>query len=89
MELRQEILLNVLLFIPLGVLIGLQYRLRPMQVFLIGVFFSAMIETTQLITCRGLFEWDDILHNGLGALVGCGIGRRLHLLHGTLFEEEY
>ena len=28
------------------------------------------IETSQLITMRGLFEWDDMIHNGLGCMVG-------------------
>lgn len=31
---------------------------------------SAVIETGQLVLCRGLFEWDDILHNGLGCMAG-------------------
>lgn len=32
---------------------------------------EAIIEVCQLIFMRGLFEWDDILHNGLGCMVGC------------------
>ena len=35
-----------------------------------GVLISATIETSQLITMRGLFEWDDMIHNGLGCMVG-------------------
>ncbi len=27
---------------------------------------SATIELSQLIFMRGLFEWDDMIHNGLG-----------------------
>ena len=32
---------------------------------------SAVIETSQLVFMRGLFEWDDMIHNGLGCMVGC------------------
>lgn len=36
-----------------------------------GVLISAVIETSQLVFMRGLFEWDDMIHNGLGCMVGC------------------
>ena len=32
---------------------------------------SATIELSQLIFMRGLFEWDDMIHNGLGCMAGC------------------
>ena len=35
-----------------------------------GALISTTIETSQLITMRGLFEWDDMIHNGLGCMVG-------------------
>lgn len=38
-----------------------------------GVLVSAVIETSQLITMRGLFEWDDMIHNGLGCMAGAVI----------------
>ncbi|MFR5484739.1 MAG: VanZ family protein [Blautia massiliensis (ex Durand et al. 2017)] len=31
---------------------------------------SFVIELLQLITCRGLFEFDDIIHNGFGCMMG-------------------
>lgn len=73
-SLFEEILLNVVLFVPLGALIELLYKSNSGKVFLIGFVFSAFIETTQFITCRGLFEWDDMIHNGLGCLLGYGLG---------------
>ncbi len=76
-ELLGEILLNVVLFVPVGVFVTLLYKFRPLKMFLIGFLFSAAIELTQLILCRGLFEWDDMLHNGLGSLLGCLLGRIL------------
>ncbi len=71
----EEILLNVVLFAPLGVLIKLLYKSNLGKMFLIGFILSAFIEIMQFITCRGLFEWDDMIHNGLGCLLGYGIGR--------------
>ncbi len=38
---------------------------------LAGVLISATIELLQLILCRGLFEFDDIIHNSIGCMVGC------------------
>ena len=32
---------------------------------------SATIEVSQLVFMRGLFEWDDMIHNGLGCVIGC------------------
>ena len=34
---------------------------------------SLIIELTQLMSRRGLFEFDDVIHNTLGALLGCGL----------------
>ena len=35
-----------------------------------AVLFSASIEIIQLVTKCGLFEFDDIFHNTLGAVAG-------------------
>ena len=32
---------------------------------------SAVIEVSQLVFMRGLFEWDDMIHNRIGCMVGC------------------
>ena len=32
--------------------------------------YSLMIELAQLISCRGLFEFDDVIHNALGTALG-------------------
>ena len=68
-----ENLLNMILLLPVGILLPmiLDSRLRPSMVFLIGVLISAAIELSQLIFQRGLFEWDDMIHNGLGCMLGC------------------
>ena len=32
--------------------------------------YSLMIELAQLVSFRGLFEFDDVIHNALGTAVG-------------------
>ena len=46
--------------------------------------FSIAIELLQLLTARGLMEFDDVLHNMIGALIGVGImmvARRMACKH--------
>lgn len=66
-SLRHEILLNVVMFIPVG-LLGGKWRTVGM-----AAIFSAVIELSQLISRRGLFEFDDIIHNALGAAIGVAV----------------
>lgn len=42
-----------------------------------GVMISAGIEVSQLLFMRGLFEWDDMIHNGLGCMLGCMITQKM------------
>ena len=74
---RGQILTNVIMFVPVGVLVGWNWRWR-------GLWFAAglsvFIEVLQLITARGLCEFDDVIHNMVGAAIGVGIvmiGRKL------------
>ena len=67
-HLLRQMAANVLVFIPLGALL---HRLVGWKAVLIGTACSALIEVLQLITRRGVFEFDDILHNALGLLIGC------------------
>ncbi len=64
-----QILLNILLFAPLGTLLALGGR-RKRRIVLAGALLSAAVETAQLVFRLGLFEWDDMIHNTLGALLG-------------------
>ncbi|MEA5015875.1 MAG: VanZ family protein [Candidatus Limiplasma sp.] len=104
-SLLKEILLNILLYIPLGYLLPFTwpslagkrqralvpsgwlrraFRLLagiPWKVALIGMLASVLTEVTQLVFHLGLFEFDDILNNTLGCMIGLGmywllIGRR-------------
>lgn len=69
----QEVLLNILLLMPYGILmpvvIGQRKNCGWITV-LSGFLISETIEGLQLILKRGLFEWDDMFHNTLGAAAG-------------------
>ncbi|MFR8903988.1 MAG: VanZ family protein [Blautia wexlerae] len=83
--LLQENLLNILLLFPAGILLpGLTGRkLKWWMGLLVGIAVSSAIEISQLLLCRGLFEFDDIIHNSLGCMLGSLLGNRmLRLVHG-------
>lgn len=58
---------NVLLFMPFGFL----FPSKDIRFALIGgVIFSIFIEAVQYFACLGLCEFDDVICNGLGSLLG-------------------
>ncbi|MBQ6961290.1 MAG: VanZ family protein [Clostridia bacterium] len=69
-----QILANIAMFTPFGFLFSaIADSRRPrgfVCVFLGGTAFSLLIETTQYVTMRGCFEFDDVCSNTLGALIG-------------------
>lgn len=68
-DLGNEILANMALFVPFGFMLSTVF---PKQRFIIptAIVFSLTIETLQLVLMRGLFEWDDVISNTIGAAVG-------------------
>ncbi len=71
--LLEEIVLNMILLLPAGMLLPFVFdkKIKWYKAFVVGFIFSAFIEVCQLVLCRGLFEWDDMIHNALGAMAGC------------------
>ena len=69
-ELIGEVFWNVVLFVPIGLLVSALLHRHQWLSAVSGILLSAGIEAMQLLTHRGLFEFDDIVHNGLGALIG-------------------
>ena len=74
-----QIILNVLLYIPLGYLLSFIWgerfydagRWRGLwRTVQVGFLCSLLTELTQLVFRLGLFEFDDMLHNTLGAALG-------------------
>ncbi|MGN0436209.1 MAG: VanZ family protein [Wujia sp.] len=73
--LLEEILLNIIMLFPVGILLPVLCRkkLEWWKGFITGALISAVIEVLQLLLRRGWFEWDDMIHNGLGCMIGCMI----------------
>lgn len=67
---RGQILANILMFIPVGFLLGRRIGWWSIP-FAAGV--SVVIEFLQRATGRGLMEYDDVIHNTFGTVIGVGI----------------
>lgn len=83
MEMFGEIILNVLLFVPIGFLAGCGLeRMTFKKVLFLGGGLSVFIELLQFIFKKGFCETDDVIHNVLGCMIGYGLWRvcciRLH-----------
>ena len=76
----REILGNIAMFGPFGFMVGELLCERPVRrigaafalTVVSGFLFSGLIEGLQYVLCRGLFEFDDIIHNTAGAVIGYG-----------------
>ena len=72
-----QIVYNVLVFIPWGILlpeiVSAKRKLRFVVLSAVGI--SLVIEVTQLVFKLGLFEFDDVFHNTLGTVIGYGVWR--------------
>lgn len=74
-----EVLLNIALFMPVGLLLG-GMGMKFKRVFLCGVVLSGIIEMSQFAFCRGLCETDDVIHNTLGCVIGYFLVRSVALV---------
>lgn len=64
-----EVLLNVALFVPIGLLLG-GIGFKTKKVLLSGICLSGIIEGLQFAFCKGLCETDDVMHNTFGCAIG-------------------
>lgn len=77
---------NILMFIPFGVLMPIMIKtFRDLRCCLaVGMLFSIIIETVQLLTQRGHCQLDDVVTNAAGTVIGwcmymvCKAGRRTY-----------
>ena len=67
-------LLNVLLFVPLGV-IGIRLGWSPKTVALIGIATSVLTELLQLFSTRRYPSTTDVILNTTGVLIGIALAR--------------
>lgn len=78
-SMAEEIFLNVLLLMPMGVLLYAAFgrRIGIIRIVAAGFAVSFCIEFLQLVLKRGLFEWDDMIHNTLGVYLGCWMCKKV------------
>lgn len=84
-ELLVENIMNVIVFIPIGMILGLLFRVKGswspngswlmvkgswLMVAIIGCGISVTIESLQFFFLRGFSELDDVMHNTLGCAIG-------------------
>lgn len=76
-EAMREVLLNVLLYFPLGYLLPFAFRSLRGSVFtitFIGFLCSVATEVSQLYFHIGYCQIDDVITNTLGCLIGAVVG---------------
>lgn len=74
-----ETIVNIAMFIPVGVLICTLFRrLSWWQVLMSGAVISMTIEVLQFMFKKGFSEFDDVFHNTLGCMIGYGL-YQIHL----------
>lgn len=67
---KNQIIANILLFIPFGVITGSLWKWKGI---IAGTVVSTTVELLQFVSSRGLFEFDDIVHNTLGTIIGVSV----------------
>lgn len=77
-DLVKQIVDNVLVFVPLGILLPAAYNAKhetKSYVFVVfaGFIMSLTIELLQYVFSVGFTEVDDLLNNVWGTMAGCGI----------------
>ena len=71
-DLLVENIMNVIVFIPVGMILGSLLRVKGswLVALLIGCSISITIEALQFWFMRGFSEVDDVMHNTVGCFVG-------------------
>lgn len=76
-----QIVMNVLVFIPMGFLLGgILHGKGWWKALLMGLGMSLVIEVLQYVRMCGISEVDDLIHNVLGFMIGWGVYCLLHRL---------
>lgn len=71
----QFVILNIVMFVPLGILLPLLHPRFKKAGWTIGAafLFTLFIESTQFVTKFGRFVVDDLFNNFIGGIIGYGI----------------
>ena len=64
--------MNVVVFIPIGILLGSLLRVKGawLITLIVGLGISVSIEALQYFFHRGFAETDDVMHNTIGCILG-------------------
>ena len=66
-----DIILNVVMFMPLGLLVTLLFpRITWWKMLIVAMVVSIVIETNQYFFEKGISQIDDVMHNSIGAIFG-------------------
>ena len=76
---RFDILFNVFLYIPIGILVSRNRNDLGNIIFILCL--TVIIEFVQLFTGLGVFEISDMINNFVGGSIGLGIARLTEYLH--------
>lgn len=80
-DLLAENIMNVVVFIPVGLLLGIAFKqVTWWKALLIGCSISISIESLQFWFMRGFSESDDVMHNTVGCLAGYILVHGLRLM---------
>ena len=86
-SLLAENIMNIVVFVPVGLLAGATFRsMSWKKVLVIGICLSVGIETLQFVFRQGFSEFDDVMHNTLGCLIGYGIMTILRIIFITRYK---
>ena len=79
-DLLAENLMNVIVFIPIGMILGSLLRVKGswLVALLIGCSISVTIEALQFWFMKGFSEVDDVMHNTLGCILGYSLWLMVH-----------
>lgn len=78
-DLLVENIMNVVVFIPVGLLLGIAFKqMTWWKALLLGCGISITVETLQFCFLKGFSEVDDVMHNTLGCILGYSLWLMVH-----------
>ena len=86
-ELLVENIMNVIVFIPIGILLAIVFKqMSWWKILLIGCSISITIEALQFYFMKGFSEVDDVMHNTVGCLIGYLMTSSIRLLMNIQYK---